>query len=56
LGSDTAVSLPDSASAPGPERRQGDGLSADDFLAIVEPLGRPLAQRSTLYTTLVPSA
>jgi 2-iminoacetate synthase ThiH len=34
----------------------GQALSADDFLAIVEPLGRPLAQRSTLYATLVPSA
>jgi FO synthase len=27
----------------------GQGLSEDEFRAMVEPLGRPLAQRSTLY-------
>ncbi|MFP3906143.1 MAG: 5-amino-6-(D-ribitylamino)uracil--L-tyrosine 4-hydroxyphenyl transferase CofH [Acidimicrobiales bacterium] len=27
----------------------GQGLEADDFAAIVEPLGRPLRQRTTLY-------
>ncbi|HEV8623475.1 MAG TPA: 5-amino-6-(D-ribitylamino)uracil--L-tyrosine 4-hydroxyphenyl transferase CofH [Acidimicrobiia bacterium] len=33
----------------------GQALSENDFLAIVEPLGRPLAQRSTLYGTLAPA-
>ena len=27
----------------------GQGLQPADFAAIVEPLGRPLAQRTTLY-------
>ncbi|MGH3828622.1 MAG: hypothetical protein ACRDQX_15855, partial [Pseudonocardiaceae bacterium] len=27
----------------------GQGLDAADFQSIVEPLGRPLAQRTTLY-------
>jgi len=27
----------------------GQGMEADDFAAIVEPLGRTLAERTTLY-------
>jgi FO synthase len=27
----------------------GQGLTEDEFRAVVTPLGRPLAQRSTLY-------
>ena len=27
----------------------GQGLEPDDFAAIVAPLGRPLARRTTLY-------
>jgi FO synthase len=27
----------------------GQGLEEDDFRALVEPLGRPLEQRTTLY-------
>ncbi|MFP5489655.1 MAG: 5-amino-6-(D-ribitylamino)uracil--L-tyrosine 4-hydroxyphenyl transferase CofH [Acidimicrobiia bacterium] len=33
----------------------GQGLEADDFATIVAPLGRPLAQRNTLYDHLVTS-
>jgi len=30
----------------------GQGMEPDDFLDLVAPLGRPLAQRSTLYATV----
>jgi 2-iminoacetate synthase ThiH len=30
----------------------GQGMDVDTLRALVEPLGRPLVQRSTLYQTL----
>jgi FO synthase len=33
----------------------GQGLTAADFVAIVEPTGRPVAQRSTLYEPIEPA-
>jgi FO synthase len=33
----------------------GQGMQPDDFVALLEPLGRPLRQRSTLYATLTPT-
>ena len=30
----------------------GQGLQREDFAAIVEPIGRPLVQRSTLYVKM----